>query len=248
MPFKSKAQRAWMRSQKPELAKRWERETPSEEALPEHAPKKGKIKKAEPGPPPGVSMQDWDRILQKGPGKIKGADFPNSAGPEDWDAVGDSPWKQGEPKVSKDKVSDFDDSAFGGDGTRIMPNLRAIHKTGHVVPREKTAQGEFEYADLGPNAGTGGVHVSWQMPGKLKRSAGLDQEENLDDAQRGTDPPAPFPQPPDQRLKTLAQERGPIKKLSQVSYRSFLDELQLLDKTSEAIRSLPGRYPAGRNR
>jgi hypothetical protein len=221
MPFRSKAQRRWMFSQKPEMAERWAKETPSEAALPEHASKKGKLKKAE----MGASLS---------------AGFPNAAGPEDWDAVGVSPWKQGEPKdnkdkvVQKDKTSDFDDSAFGGDGTRLMPALRAIHKMGHVIPREKTAQG-FEYADLGPNTDRG-VHVSWQMPGKVKRSAGLDQEENLDDAQRGTDPPAPFPQPPDQRLKVMARERGPIKKLAQATYRAFLSELQLLDDTSEDIR------------
>src|SRR5512137_2623758 len=42
MPFKSKAQRRWMYANKPGMAERWQKETPSEESLPEHAPKKEK--------------------------------------------------------------------------------------------------------------------------------------------------------------------------------------------------------------
>jgi len=560
MPFKSKAQRAWMHSQKPELAKRWEKETPSEAALPEHAPKKG---------------------------KTKGAAFPNSAGPEDWDVLGDSPWKKGEPKDSKDKVTEtlpgrlkraevlqppylqylyrmgkFDvwavdgpwirkhldedftnfgqhfrfpfiprdqfwidremapgeDSFFvthmvlenqlmelgvpyveavtraaeleqqerqkseryheaatdpekvehvhikllgnvgdlqvwlvdgelvrnwfytdftegghdlvynwvppnevwmdndlgaedfpyvllhevferermaegltypeahkaslkvelearekgevperyrmlpqgnlienqakvssmddieGGDPTKLMPQLRAIHKMGHrisktaagvfpgmlpgmagqdpeldalmqrqmemtqypeleysgaddsidlgglgamstptqglispamaremfvrptqravaeinvrlmreelmrqalgkyghIISREKVAQ--EEYAETGPNAGQGAPHVSWQMPGKLKRSAGLDQEHmNLDDQEKGTDPPASFSQPTEDRLTVMARERGPIKKISQVSYRALLDEFQKLGEESAKVQPPPDK-------
>jgi len=36
MPFKSQAQRGWMYSQHPEMAKRWESETPKGAKLPEH--------------------------------------------------------------------------------------------------------------------------------------------------------------------------------------------------------------------
>jgi hypothetical protein len=35
MPFKSKAQQKWMFSQKPEMAKRWAKETPDIKKLPE---------------------------------------------------------------------------------------------------------------------------------------------------------------------------------------------------------------------
>ena len=35
MPFKSKAQRAWMHQNLPEVAKRWEREYPTSENLPQ---------------------------------------------------------------------------------------------------------------------------------------------------------------------------------------------------------------------
>jgi|TARA_R100001086_G_scaffold18491_1_gene9049 hypothetical protein len=34
MPFVSKAQRAWMYANKPEMAKRWEKETPKNKRLP----------------------------------------------------------------------------------------------------------------------------------------------------------------------------------------------------------------------
>lgn len=263
------------------MAERWEKETPSEAALPEHTAKKGKIKKAE---------------------------FPNAAGPEDWDTIGDSPWKQGEPKLTKEKATDGKkeklsqgvDDIEGGGGERLMPQLRAIHKfgsgsypmdaeemgeaadeqasmdmaglpmptqgrispalaralfvmrprqrvqqiqealleeelmrralgkIGHVVPREKLAQGEFEYVELGPNAGEGAPHVTFKMPGKLKRSAGLDQEQNLDEPQRGTEPPAAFHQPPDIRLQQLARKQGPIKKIARASYVALLDELDKL--------------------
>jgi len=35
MPFKSKAQRGWMHATHPEMAKRWEKETPKGKKLPE---------------------------------------------------------------------------------------------------------------------------------------------------------------------------------------------------------------------
>lgn len=42
MPFKSKAQRRWMHANEPEMAKRWEKETPKKARLPEKKkPKKG---------------------------------------------------------------------------------------------------------------------------------------------------------------------------------------------------------------
>ena len=44
MPFKSEAQRRWMHSNKPEMAKRWEAET-SDKNLPDHIKKKKKEKK-----------------------------------------------------------------------------------------------------------------------------------------------------------------------------------------------------------
>lgn len=45
MPFKSKAQRKWMHANRPEMAKRWEDETPKGKSLPEHV-KKDKKKKS----------------------------------------------------------------------------------------------------------------------------------------------------------------------------------------------------------
>jgi len=39
-PFKSAKQRAWMYENKPEMAKRWEKETPKGKKLPKKAPKK----------------------------------------------------------------------------------------------------------------------------------------------------------------------------------------------------------------
>ncbi len=35
MPFKSKSQRRWMHAQKPDMAKKWEKETPKGKTLPE---------------------------------------------------------------------------------------------------------------------------------------------------------------------------------------------------------------------
>jgi hypothetical protein len=42
MPFKSQAQRKWMHATHPEMAKRWEKETPPGRKLPKKAPKKAK--------------------------------------------------------------------------------------------------------------------------------------------------------------------------------------------------------------
>lgn len=39
MPFKSKAQRRFLFSQHPEIANRWQTETPKNKKLPERAPK-----------------------------------------------------------------------------------------------------------------------------------------------------------------------------------------------------------------
>lgn len=44
MPFKSKAQRGFMYSQHPDIAKRWSKETPKGKKLPAHAAKKRKSK------------------------------------------------------------------------------------------------------------------------------------------------------------------------------------------------------------
>ena len=105
----------------------------------------------------------------------------------------------------------------------------------------KEAQGEFEYAETGPNAGQTGYDPPrvWKLPGQLKRAAGLDQEENLDDQERGTDPPAAQPQPVGERLRTLAQERGPIKKLALASYVGLLDELQKLGEVAHQMEPPP---------
>lgn len=46
MPFKSEQQRKFMYSQKPEMAKEWEKETPKGKKLPKYAPKKKKKKKS----------------------------------------------------------------------------------------------------------------------------------------------------------------------------------------------------------
>lgn len=43
MPFKSEAQRRWMYKNKPDMAKRWETETPDKK-LPEHVEKEKKEK------------------------------------------------------------------------------------------------------------------------------------------------------------------------------------------------------------
>lgn len=51
----------------PQMAKKWEAHTPKGKDLPEH------VKKAEPGPPKGVSAAEWDRILQGLPKKTKTA-------------------------------------------------------------------------------------------------------------------------------------------------------------------------------
>ncbi len=45
MPFKSQAQRKWMHSQAPEMAKRWEAETPKGTSLPKKAKKKSTTKR-----------------------------------------------------------------------------------------------------------------------------------------------------------------------------------------------------------
>jgi len=42
MPFKSQAQRAWMYSNKPKMAKEWERETPKGKKLPKKVRTKSK--------------------------------------------------------------------------------------------------------------------------------------------------------------------------------------------------------------
>jgi len=44
MPFKSDAQRRWMYSQKPAMAKRWSEETPRNAKLPERVAKKTRRK------------------------------------------------------------------------------------------------------------------------------------------------------------------------------------------------------------
>lgn len=69
MPFKSKAQRRWMYATHPEMAKRWEKHTSKGKKLPEHVKKAvariaARVKTAEPPPPEGVSLEEWDRILQ----------------------------------------------------------------------------------------------------------------------------------------------------------------------------------------
>jgi len=42
MPFKSQAQRKWMYSNKPKMAKKWEDHTPKGKKLPKKTPKKKK--------------------------------------------------------------------------------------------------------------------------------------------------------------------------------------------------------------
>jgi hypothetical protein len=66
MPFKSDAQRRkfYAMEDRGEIStatlKKWERETPKGKDLPE------RVKKAEPGPPPGWSLKEWDKHLQYG--------------------------------------------------------------------------------------------------------------------------------------------------------------------------------------
>ena len=45
MPFRSKAQRGWMYATHPEMAKRWEKETPKGKKLPEKAKAKSKSRR-----------------------------------------------------------------------------------------------------------------------------------------------------------------------------------------------------------
>lgn len=42
MPFRSQAQRKWMYANHPEMAKRWEKETPKKKKLPKRARKRRK--------------------------------------------------------------------------------------------------------------------------------------------------------------------------------------------------------------
>jgi hypothetical protein len=56
MPFKSKAQRAWMFANKPEMAKEWASETPTNAQLPERVkPQAGKTPRRKPYKAPGGS-------------------------------------------------------------------------------------------------------------------------------------------------------------------------------------------------
>jgi hypothetical protein len=50
MPFRSERQRKWMHANRPDMAKRWEGETPPGR-LPEHAPPKDTPKRKAPKPP-----------------------------------------------------------------------------------------------------------------------------------------------------------------------------------------------------
>lgn len=46
MPFKSQAQRKWMYANKPQMAKRWEKETPKSKKLPKRVSKKSSNRKS----------------------------------------------------------------------------------------------------------------------------------------------------------------------------------------------------------
>jgi hypothetical protein len=65
MPFKSDAQRKYMWLHHPKMAREWQAATPKGEKLPEHvkAKKAEMVKSAEPPPPPGVSVREWDEHL-----------------------------------------------------------------------------------------------------------------------------------------------------------------------------------------
>lgn len=71
MPFRSSSQRRlfYLKANRGEIPKstveEWEAATPKGKKLPEH------VKKAEPGPPQGISLEKWDKILQKLPKKDK---------------------------------------------------------------------------------------------------------------------------------------------------------------------------------
>jgi hypothetical protein len=66
MPFKSQAQRRKFHAMaskgeiSKETVKHWEEATPKGKKLPEH------VKQAEPPPPPGWSLKEWDKHLQRG--------------------------------------------------------------------------------------------------------------------------------------------------------------------------------------
>jgi len=46
VPFKSQAQRKWMYANKPQMAKRWEKETPKSKKLPKRVSKKSSSRKS----------------------------------------------------------------------------------------------------------------------------------------------------------------------------------------------------------
>jgi hypothetical protein len=100
MPFRSEAQRRWMWANHPEMARRWEEETPPGD-LPERV---GKKKKSQ------FDDGSWEVI---------------GAGPQ--------PPTPNFSVLNMRKYSDFDDSILGGDGTRLTPYLRQIHKVGSVA-------------------------------------------------------------------------------------------------------------------
>lgn len=68
MPFKSEAQRRFMWAKHPQMAREFQDATPKDADLPEHVKsKKATMEKtAEPPPPEGVSVKDWDRHLSEG--------------------------------------------------------------------------------------------------------------------------------------------------------------------------------------
>jgi hypothetical protein len=106
MPFKSQAQRRWMYARHPEMAKRWEEETP-----------KGKL-------PEKASGYVRDRVREGGKVKASQGAF-HETGP--------TPKEHMPPiKFKFKKFSDYDGPELG-DPTKLMPHLRAIHKMGAAL-------------------------------------------------------------------------------------------------------------------
>jgi len=96
-------------------------------------------------------------------------------------------WQKETPKGDlPEKVSSYDDTMFSGDPTKLMPQLRQIHKLSEFPVgvedldavkqppgKIKSSQG-FEYAETGPNIGEPRYEAprKWR-PGKIKQAAGL---------------------------------------------------------------------------
>jgi len=78
------------------------------------------LKRAEPPPPEGWTAKEWDKHLNRKEKKgFYGTLYPNAG----------------------EKLSEFDDTIFSEDPTRMMPRLRQIHKLGYTLQGHDDVQG-----------------------------------------------------------------------------------------------------------